>query len=161
MFTELKIIGFMLIGASGLLTSLKILSGSDKSVERTEALAELISAFRIKIDALCIPIPSILAGIDKELLVRCGYDRSSLPQNADELIEKCSFYDDKALYKLFCDFTSSLGRDYKKEELTKCMLAEEELTKLLKKRKEEREKRRKTAPAVCLCISAGIIILLI
>ena len=161
MLAELKIIGCILIACSGLYTGIKILSESSTNVEHTEAIYELISAIKIKIEALCIPIPDILSEINRETLINCGYSCEELPENCEELLEKCAFKDDKPLFELFSSFVNALGKGYKKEELAKCDLSTNELQLLLKKRKDEREKRKKTVPAVCICISAGIIVLLL
>ncbi|MBQ1259160.1 MAG: hypothetical protein IIX97_03520 [Clostridia bacterium] len=157
----LKLIGLIMIGLSGVLTSIKILSSSDEDVRHTEALIELVSSLRSKIEVLCIPIPDILSATDPQIFVNCGYTSDDLPKNAEDLISKCKLKEDAELYKLFSEFVFSLGRGYKSEELSKCDLITEELKKILSRRKEERIKRKKTVPAICLSVSACIIILLI
>ena len=69
----LKLIGLIMIGFSGVLTSIKILASSDEDVGHTEALIELISSLRSKIEVLCIPIPDILSATDPQIFVKKEY----------------------------------------------------------------------------------------
>jgi len=157
----LKLIGYMLIALAGIFECAKIINAGAEKAKLAEALYELISEIKSKIESFCLPIPEILSEIPKELLIKCGYSENSLPKNSEELIDKCTFKDDKELYSRFYEFVYTLGKNYKTEETAKCTYMAQSLEKIRKERKEEQIKSRKTIPAVCLSLSAGIIILLI
>lgn len=155
-----KLFGSILIILAGFVFSRRIAAADDTKLKRTEAVYELIGAVRSRIDAFCMPISEILTDISPEVLIRCGYDSEKLPENSYELTRLSDFTNDAELYRIFCGFFNSLGSSYKSDELARCKLALDELDTLIIRRREEGRKKRKTVPALCMCISLGIVVIL-
>lgn len=156
----LRLVGCVLIVASGYVISRTRLKRDCTKVERLRSLLALLRAIGSRIENYCMPTDEILTSVPSELIIGCGYSAERLPSSVGELLEECPFSDDGEVYGFLCTFLSSLGTSYKSDELARCRLACEEVSAMIERRCAENGKRQKTLPVLCLCASAAIAIII-
>lgn len=157
--TAFKIIGSVLIILSGCFLSRKMIRSDDAAVQRLVAFSELLTSIRSRIENYCMPTDEILKDLPHELLIRCGYKPTAIPESMEQMLSECPFSNDAEIGGLLLKFFSSLGTSYKAEEVARCRLACDELAVIIRRRNDENLKRRKTVPALGFCLSLVIVII--
>ncbi len=156
----LRVVGGIMIVSSGLLASRFFGSEEDRKIERTDAFRDFLFAVRGRIESFCMPLSEILSDIDGDIFLRLGYKSDELPKNFEKMSENCPFFADEELSLLFRAFALSIGNGYRNEEIGRCENCILETEKLLEKRKNERQQKKKTVPVLAMAISLGIAVLL-
>ncbi len=153
-----KVFGSALVVASSAWIAGRINTDEERKLERIESCIELLNFIMNSIDCFCIPVGDILHDVDSELLLRCGYGREEKPVSAEDMLLGMEFAGDDELWHIMERFWNSVGRSYRNEEVSRCRMAIEELKVLFAKRREERIKKKRTVPVLCICSALGIVI---
>lgn len=153
-----KVFGSALVVASSAWIAFRINAEEDRKLQRIESYIELMNFIMNSIDCFCIPVGDILHDADSELLLRCGYEKKEKPRSAEDMLFGGDAFGDEELLQIMQRFWSSVGRSYRNEEVARCRMAIEELKALFSKRRDERTKKKRTVPALCICSALGIVI---
>lgn len=153
-----KIFGSALVIISSAWVARRIGAGEDRKLQRIEACIELLNFIMNCIDCFCMPVGDIFHDVDSDLLFRCGYDRKEKPVSTEDMLAFLDFSGDDELRHIMERFFRGVGKSYRAEEVARCKMAIEELRALLEKRREERQKKKKTVPVLCICSAFGIVI---
>lgn len=153
-----KVFGSALVIASSAWVAGRINIEEDRKLQRIESCIELLNFIMNSIDCFCLPVGDILYDVDSEFLFRCGYGREEKPKSAEEMLSGMDLSGDEELRHIMERFWNSVGRSYRAEEVARCRMAIEELKVLFAKRRDERAKKKKTVPVLCICSALGIVI---
>lgn len=114
-----RLIGVILVIGSGIGYAYWLNRGMSACLVQIEGFLGLLRQIRVKVECFSLPIASILASADSELLRRCGYERGVPPANLGELVAYCRIRDGEA-ERLLVGFAAEFGRGYREEQLREC-----------------------------------------
>ncbi len=155
-----KLMGVILLVGSGIGSAYWLNRSMSACLSQMEGFLGLLRHIRVKVECSSLPIASILATADGELLRQCGYEGEMPPTELGELLAGCRIQDGEA-GRLLAGFAAEFGRGYREEQIREC----DYYFSLLEQRRQELslalpfKKRRNSA----LCISgalAAVILLL-
>lgn len=156
----LRLAGALLLTISGAFTARMINASASMSLSQTEGFISFIRLTRAQVDCFSLPIGEILALCQKDIFLRCGYEKSGAPTSLGEFADSIRV-SDKEAHKIFCAFASEFGRGYREEQLRGCdyyLALLEEHRKTLFASLPSKKKRNGT---VCVCASLALAILLL
>jgi hypothetical protein len=123
------------------------------------AYIKLISYIKNQIECYMLPIDTIIAECDIELLSECGsVNRAS---TLVDFLDNSTFYIDGDVIRLLYDFAEDFGLKYYNEQIKTCDRYIDELNKSREVYLNQRAKDKKLSLAICLSISFSLILILI
>ena len=161
-----KVLGSASIVISAALFYMEAQKYESKKLKQTEAFISLLRYIKKQIECFSTPITHIIKECDGDILSACGLDIKREPEITGanpmkELLESCDFYIDVEAVESLKKFANDFGRSYREEQLRSCDYYISELMIYRDKISAEIPKERKLRFAMCLCISASVILLLI
>jgi hypothetical protein len=123
------------------------------------AYIKLISYIKNQIECYMLPIDTIIAECDIELLSECGsVNRAS---TLVDFLDNSTFYIDEDVIRLLYDFAEDFGLKYYNEQIKTCDRYINELNKSREVYLNQRAKDKKLSLTICLSISFSLILILI
>ena len=154
----LKLLGCLLILTAGGIAALMTVAYEKKRIALLEGWIDLIFHIRNQIDCYLTPIGEILATTDRELMSACMGNAADKSPTA--LLNRCSVYLSDEARRLLTAFSREIGSSYREEQVKRCDYYMEALRRLREKELEALPARMRVRSVICLCLSAGIAILL-
>lgn len=155
----IKIIGGIIVMFGGYMIYRIMNRAEKKKLEQLDGIIALLRFIRLQIDCYLIPVREILRRCDKKILEKCGASGES--EDFASLVMTLDPMPDKEIMGILRSYSGELGSSYRDEQLRSCDRYISMLTKYRDELAEEAKKKQKSSLAVCLCASAGLIILII
>ena len=149
----MKLLGSLLIIFASVFSSFFYEMGLKEVIKNTEALCDLIKHIKAKIEYFSLPIKDILNEYSKEN----EFIKNLIDNNFE--FNKASL--DKEVINEVKAFFNSIGKGYKKEQISLCEYTESILIASKERLKEEFPKKKKLFQALSLFFGVGCVILLI
>ena len=151
-----KLLGGVLIIASGLAASLLGMRRERRKLRVLEAWIDLLSHVRNQIDCYLKPLDEILAKID----VSDFGDPSKSPVTLSSLLASTQNDLGEEEKKLLTSLIREFGGSHREDQLKQCDYYIDQLRNRRQRRAEELTPRIRVTTAICLCASLGAAILL-
>ena len=154
----IKIIGSILLCASGAFSAISLCRFHRRRLETTDGFISLIYYIKGQVDCYARPIGDILLSLPPEILRACNCPRGA--NSLEELILESRIYLDRESLRLVTSFSSEFGSIFREEQTRRC----DHYITLLRERRGEIASRlsseMRSGSAICICISLGLAILL-
>ena len=155
---------YKLIGSAGLVASgiwFYFIREKFQKIKELQfsAYIKLISYIKNQIECYMLPIDTIIAECDIELLSECG--SVSRASTLVDFLDNSTFYIDEDVIRLLYDFAEDFGLKYYNEQIKTCDRYINELNKSREVYLNQRAKDKKLSLAICLSISFSLILILI
>ncbi len=150
--------GSSLVLACSLAVAVSVVSEKRKRIRQTEAILELISHVRSKIDQFLTPLDGIFSDFRNEELEACGFSEILRSAGIEEAVVAHTASLSADTEQVLTFFSASLGQSYKEDQLRLCDYCIEKIRAELE-RENESLKRNVTAYRFAPLIAALFIIL--
>lgn len=158
MTVSFKLIGCVLILASGTGFALTASRYEKRRLSVLEAWIDLIFYIRTQIDCYLMPIGEILQTADRTLLRGCMGGPNEVELSV--LLKRSAIYLGEEANRLLNSFVKEIGSSYREEQVKRCDYYLTALRGIREKQLEELPARVRVCTAISLCVSFGIAILL-
>lgn len=153
-----KLAGAALLIICGGLTGRALCESSEVALCRTEGFISLLKYIRNQIDCYLMPVDKILSGCPADILDSCG----ACPgiRSFTELLETCDGKLPPDTAALLEKFAAELGTTYRDTQLKLCDYYINKLTAERDKLQSEAPAHRKMIMTLCICVAAGIALIM-
>ena len=103
-------LGLLLLFLCGIATGYVLALFEQRRTRQAEGFLSLLRHVRMQIDCFCLPVPEILARLDRELLTDCGAPEGA--QNFPALLSQTKLWLPDEACALLADFSKDLGSSY-------------------------------------------------
>ncbi|MBQ6263785.1 MAG: hypothetical protein IJK58_09760 [Clostridia bacterium] len=129
--------GVSLVLVSSLAVSYSFISDKRKTIRHTEAILELISHVRSNIDFFLTPVEGIFEGFKNDALESCGFSDVLRRSGIEKAVGIHAASLSKVTEDALVNFSRSLGRSYKEEQIRLCDFCSEKVSAELEREREE------------------------
>lgn len=154
----IKIIGSVLLAASGLCASVSLCRYCRRRLDTLDGFIALIFYIKGQVDCYARPIGEIVATLSPEILRDCNCPTGA--SSIEELISESKIYLDRECLRLVSAFSSEFGSVFREEQSKRC----EHYISLLGERRARICDRllpeMRAGSAVCICSALCLLILL-
>ena len=155
-----KIIGSGILLLSGAIGASVFNKALVETKEQSDALSELVRYVRWQIECFSMPISSVFAHAQRELLLRCGYKKDIPVKDFKSFLEDIKIFD-SATERTLSELSQSFGNCYKEEQIRACDRCIAELEKRRDELSDEMPKRKKINTTLFISGALGVAIILI
>ena len=155
-----KIIGLGILSLSGVIGAHVFNKALSETKEQVDALSELVRYVRWQIECFSMPISSIFARVERDLLLRCGYKKDIPAKNFKSFLEDIKI-SDSATESALVELSQSFGNCYKEEQLRACERCSAALEERCAELSDEIPKRKKINTTLFISGALGVAIILI
>ena len=155
-----KIIGLGILSLSGVIGASVFNKELTESKDQVDALSGLVRYVRWQIECFSMPISSIFARTERELLFRCGYKKDIPAKDFKSFLEDIKIYD-SATECALAELSQSFGNCYKEEQIMACERCSAVLEERRSELSDEIPKRKKINTTLFISGALGVAIILI
>lgn len=155
-----KIIGSGILLLSGAIGASVFNKALAETKEQSDALAELVRYVRWQIECFSMPISSVFAHAERELLLRCGYKKNIPAKDFKSFLEDIEIFD-SATERTLSELSQSFGNCYKEEQIRACDRCIAALEERRGELSDEIPKRKKINTTLFISGALGVAIILI
>ena len=154
----IKIIGSVLISASGGFSALSLCRYHRRKLDTVDGFISLIYYIKGQVDCYARPIGDILFSLPPEILRDCNCPAGAT--SLEEMVNSSRIYLDRESLRLLTSFSGEFGSIFREEQTRRC----EHYAARLRARRDEIADRltaeMRSGSAICICISLCLAILL-
>ena len=155
-----KIIGLGMLSLSGVIGASVFNKALTETKDQVDALSELVRYVRWQIECFSMPISSILARAERDLLFRCGYKKEIPAKDFKGFLEDIKI-SDSATESALTELSQSFGNCYKEEQLRACERCFAAIEERRAELSDEIPKRKKINTTLFISGALGVAIILI